>query len=90
MFYYDIDALLVPIFFRGSSGTRFGYFSYGVGMEIDNYFGAGTDIMFLIVTGFGFNVGRGTIDLELRFATDFDYYYFNEHIGLMLGYTFRF
>ena len=89
-FYYGFDAISIPIFFRGSTGNRFGYFCYGVGMEIDAYLGGGTDILFLLVTGIGFNAGRGTIDLELRFATDFDYYYFNEHIALMLGYTFRF
>ncbi len=90
MFERDEDALFVPIFFRGSTATRIGYFAYGVGMEIDAYFSFATEVMLLLMTGVGFNAGRGTIDLEFRFVTDFDYTYPADYIALMVGYTFRF
>lgn len=90
LFDAGVDALAIPIFFRGSTATRIGYFAYGVGLEIDTYFDRGTEFMLLLMTGVGFNAGRGTIDLEFRFVTDFDYSSFYDYVALMVGYTFRF
>ena len=90
LFEVDVDALAIPIFFRGSTATRIGYFAYGVGLEIDTYFDIDTEFMLLLMSGVGFNAGRGTIDLEFRFVTDFDFDSYWDYVALMVGYTFRF